>query len=89
MCCIEQANYRPAAYSPRAVCREAAPHGGVHMVSRFDILRVEADEFTWPESPTHLEVIKVQLELLGAVRPGQHFVQALPLWFPFCCGSAL
>jgi hypothetical protein len=58
------------------------------MVSRFDILRVEADEFTWPESSTHLEVINVQPESLGAVRPGQHFVQTLPLWFPLCCGSA-
>jgi hypothetical protein len=59
------------------------------MVLRFDILRVEVDEFTWPEPSTDLEVIKVQLELLGAVRPGQHFVQAFRLWFPFCCESAL
>ena len=59
------------------------------MVRRFDILRVENDEFTWPESSTHLEVIKVQHELLGAVRPGRHFVQALPLSFPLCCGSTL
>lgn len=59
------------------------------MVLRFDILRVEVDEVTWPEPSTDLEVIKVQLELLGAVRPGQHVVQALRLWFPFWCESAL
>jgi hypothetical protein len=59
------------------------------MVSRLDILHVKADEFAWPESLTHFEVIKVQLELLSAVRPGRHFVQTVPLWFPLCRGSAL
>jgi hypothetical protein len=79
MCDIEQANYRGVAYSSHAARQEAAPPGGVQMVSRFDILRVEADEFTWP----------AQIELPGAARPGEYLVQAFALWLPLCRGSAL
>jgi hypothetical protein len=41
--------------------RKAAQPGGDHMVSQFNIFCVEADEFTWKESSTSLEVAKDEL----------------------------
>jgi hypothetical protein len=42
------------------------------MVSQFNIFRIKADEFTWQECSTRLEVAKAPIELLGAGCPAQH-----------------
>ena len=43
------------------------------MVARISF-RVEADEFTWQEFSTSLEVAKARIELPGVVRPAEHLV---------------
>src|SRR5258708_21897281 len=43
------------------------------MVARI-IFRVEADEFTWQEFSTSLEVAKARIELPGVVRPAEDLV---------------
>jgi len=75
---IEQATYRAVAYPSYVARREGAQPGGDQMVSQFNIVRVDAGEFTRQESSTGLEVAKARIELLGAVRPGKHL--ALTQW---------
>jgi hypothetical protein len=42
------------------------------MVSQFNIIRIKAEEFTWQECSTRLEVGKARIELLVAGCPAQH-----------------
>ena len=48
------------------------------MASQFNIFRIKAEEFTWQECSTRLEVAKARIELLGAGCPAQH--RYLNLW---------
>lgn len=52
--------------------REAAALGGDEMVLQFNIFRIKAEEFTWPECSTRLEVAKAGIELPGAGCPAEH-----------------
>jgi hypothetical protein len=54
------------------VRREAAALGGDEMVLQFNIFRIKAEEFTWPECSTRLEVAKAGIELPGAGCPTEH-----------------